>query len=175
MRSGMILGLAAWAGWFLVIFYQSGPSDVWERVLCWPTTWAFLMMVVSWLVLPRTSVGWWMLLRRATFVLLGILAAEICLAITCYPEYSSGGSWVSRRAYEDVAVQIGGILSLLAAGGIAGTLLGTLAAREASPTTYSMERTPYSLRCPRCGTHQSAMTGPHHCQHCRLLIRVELI
>ena len=176
MRSGIIVGLLAWIGWFASARWQ-GPSMIWQKVLCWPTTWAFLMMVVAWLLLPRATVRWWVLLRRITFVLLGILAVHICVAVACYPEYeyssASDFDWSYQRKYEDVVFRIGGVLTMLAAGGVAATLLGVLATRGGAPA-QPLQRLPFGLTCPRCGARQTAMTGVHHCEQCRLQIRVEL-
>ncbi len=178
MCSGIAMGIAALVGWVCAVWLADYMTIfVWQRVVTWPTTWACLMMLIGLLLLPKARRGWWMWLRRASIVLLALLAAHICLATTFYPDYgwqATEDQWEKVWRYETFAYRTGGVLALLAGGGVVVTfLVAWLPGLTGRPET-EVERLSYWVQCPRCKAEQQALTGTYACRDCRLQMRVEV-
>ncbi|HVP72545.1 MAG TPA: hypothetical protein VMS30_02325 [Phycisphaerales bacterium] len=180
MRSGMIVGLVALVGWFAALLVPPLREEFdTVRVVIWPTVWACLMMLVGVLLLLPMYDGWRWWLRGVTLCLLGAFGLFIAGAVTFYPYPPMVGSWESAaweqlQRYEEGAYQIGGAIALLAGGALATTLIaGIMHAISGRAKQIATVRTPYWLRCPRCGRAQQAVTGEYHCTQCRLRTKVE--
>ncbi len=160
----------------LVMIWVKGAADFDELgvIVTWPTVWACLVMVIGLLLMPRPRPGWWIWMRRASFVLLVVLAAHICLAVTLYPAVGAAGDWDRVSRYEEIAQRIGGVLALLAGGLLVAVFLGVWVPGLAPLPARAIEARPYWLRCPRCHAEQRAVTGTSSCQRCGLRIRVEV-
>ncbi len=171
MRSGIIAGAIALMGWYVIVAMQP-PWDRmvnYQRVLIWPTCWAGVMMLMGLLLLPQPHQKWWVVMRRVTFVLLELFAALVAAAFTFYP-----GPEQSNFEYEEAFGRIGGVLGLLAGGGVVFTFLAAWLPRFSGPVQSVTERRAYWLRCPRCQNEHDAVTGKHVCEECGLRIQVEL-
>ena len=171
MLSGIWAAAAALVACVVMIWVE-GAADFDELgvIVTWPTVWACLVMVIGLLIMPRARPGWWIWMRRASFVLLAVLAAHICLAVTFYPAVN----WEQRYEYEQIAQRIGGVVALLASGSIVAVFLGVWVPGLAPLPARAVEPRPYWLRCPRCHAEQRAVTGTSPCQRCGLRIRVEV-
>lgn len=171
MLSGIWAAAAALVACVVMIWVE-GAADFDELgvIATWPTVWACLVMVIGLLVMPRARPGWWIWMRRASFVLLAVLAAHICLAVTFYPAVG----WEQRYEYEQIAQRIGGVVALLAGGSIVAVFLGVWVPGLAPLPARAVEARPYWLQCPRCHAEQRAVTGTSPCQRCGLRIRVEV-
>lgn len=171
MLSGIWAAAAALVACVVMIWVE-GAADFDELgvIVTWPTVWACLVMVIGLLIMPRARPGWWIWMRRASFVLLAVLAAHICLAVTFYPAVG----WEQRYEYEQIAQRIGGVVALLASGSIVAVFLGVWVPGLAPLPARAVEPRPYWLRCPRCHAEQRAVTGTSPCQRCGLRIRVEV-
>ncbi len=183
MRSGMIGGVVALAGWIATIFVPDLQVSMTPlRLFVWPTAWAWLMALVGMLLLLRMHSGWRRGLRCLTIVMLSVLALYIAGAFLLYPDgsyMSASGTWDEsvwrrQRDFENAAFPIGAAMTLLTAGALVTTLIiglvGALTGRK--PAIATATPIPYWLECPRCGCEQEARTGDHHCVSCRLRTRI---
>ena len=112
----MISGLAACAVTLAlsigaVFLGDYNTWSVWLMFIVWPAAWAFLMLLIGVLMLPRSRGGWWRMLRRSAIVLLAVLAAHICFAVTYHELFLSGASHLLVRPVSLVA--IGSLLIVL--------------------------------------------------------------
>lgn len=94
MLSGIIVGAIALVLW-IAMTVLAGPSTewLWAKGIVWPTAWACLMLLIGVLLLPRNRGGRWAFLRRTSIVLTSLLAAQICLAVTCLGLHDLWGDW----------------------------------------------------------------------------------
>jgi len=92
MRSGMVMGALAAAGWCITPFLWSS-SDLfdWPRALAWPTVWTGCIVLLGMLSLIRARATWWARLRRTTLVGIFVLGAYIALGVTLAPMYAYEG------------------------------------------------------------------------------------
>lgn len=161
MRSGLIVGLVG-----LLAMYAALVLPAIESFIIWPLMWGMLVGSIGLLLLPRRRPGWWLWARDATIVLVAVLAAVICLAVSD----EIGLSWQRRM----IVARLGWSVAFLTAGAAAATMLGVWIPGLAAPPVGSTTPRPYRLRCPRCGTGQEAVTGEHHCSGCGLKIQVDV-
>jgi hypothetical protein len=174
MLSGVFVAIGTAGAWIVLLWIQPVRNEeIWGRVLVWPSSWAWLMMLCGLLLLPEARQIWWLWLRRVAFILLVLLALHACLAITFHPD--AGSSVMSRsevRRYEETAARLAGVLGLLAGVAIVATLVSVwmmyLIGRVPPPLrTYQ-----FSFVCPRCECEQDADTGQHQCAECGLALKV---
>ena len=174
MSSGIILGAASLAGWAVGLAIASnsrnGISDVFFKVIVWPTTWACLMAIIGLLLLIKKGSGWRRILRISSMAPLILLAADICLAVTFYPDDDRS----LRYAYEDAAFRIGSVLAMLAGAAIVMTFLAAWLGFGQPQSAAVIGSLPYWFRCPRCADEQASITGACSCRRCGLKIRVEM-
>lgn len=173
MVSGIVAGLVALIAWIteIWVFRMGGPIEV---VITWPAAWALLALAIGLLLLFKRRKGWWIALRRSSFVLLAVLAAQVCLTQTLSPGVLLERSVLAEPEYGRLAARLNGAMSLLAAGAVVTVLVGAWIPGLASSPEADSPRRRFWLQCPRCRHEQQALTGAGCCAGCGLRIRVEL-
>ncbi len=163
MRSGIYVGAV---GLVLVVAALIPESEAVAKVAVVPSAWAVLMALTGLVLLPRRRPGWWTGARRASIVLLAMIAFVLCFTAV----YDPGWGY----AFYAITARIMAALALLAGAALAAMFLGVWIPGFAAPPEASGERLPFWLRCPRCATGQQATTGGHRCRSCGLEISVEV-
>jgi hypothetical protein len=168
MWSGVAVGALAAALWITALWTATGNSFlVWQKLFTWLIAYACFVMITGVLLLVRAEVPWHRWLRRVTIVLVGLLGLQIALATSLHPGYGSG----PVGDYEINAARLGAVIGLLAAGGVAGTLIGAWLCRVSGWAAPVLD---YWIRCPRCGREQSLRTGASACAQCGLAVKLEV-
>jgi hypothetical protein len=180
MLSGVVVGAAVTACWIGAMWVDEDVLERWLWVLVWPTCWTCLAALLGILALAPPGSRWVATVRRLTLVVLVLLALHVALAFTLYPRGGSGArdpaiDWSRRQEYENAALRSGGALALLAAGGVACTLVGGWLRRgsERGEPAEPRPARPFWLQCPRCAAEQTALTGWWSCERYGLRVRVE--
>lgn len=174
MWSGIAAGTLALVAWLAVLWVPSLDDDLMAVVIIWPAAWACLALAIGLLLLPGHRPGWWAALRRASFILLAVLAGEICLSFTFSPRILMRELVLPLHKYDEMVDRLTGALALLAGGAVVTVFVGAwIPGLAPSPAAESPGRR-YWIRCPRCGAEQHVRTGPDSCARCGLGIRVEL-
>jgi hypothetical protein len=164
MRRGIYVGAV---GLVLLIAALIPESETIAKVAAVPSAWAVLMALVGLVLLPQRRPGWWTGARRASIVLLAMMAMVFCVSVIFEPRWGAS-------AFYEITGRIMGALSLLAGATLAATFLGVWIPGFAAPPEVSGERRPFWLRCPRCASEQEATTGEYRCASCGLDIHVEV-
>jgi hypothetical protein len=178
LRSALVVGAVALIGWIGMVWLARRQTELlWLKFSVWPTCWAGLMMLIGLLMLPQRRALWWIWLRRATIVLLAVLALNIGVSVTGmtrYDPYASHAELASRWRWENITGRISAVLALLAAPALLATFLSPWLMGLGGRDDGAEASDSYWLQCPRCDAEQQAMTGSHHCSRCGLLVRLEV-